>query len=284
MDGLYLYCIREKIEGAEVFSMKGIDGKGEIFTLAYREVEAVVSEVLLKEFQSGEIRRKAREDLSWIKEKAIVHEKIIEKAMRKNGKFSSLIPMRFGAIFRDTASLEDSLNRDYHKIREALDRIRYKQEWGVKVYLRDREKFEQVVMKGNKKIKEIEKEIASLPEGMAYFMEGELKEVIFREQDKELCNMEEALLKNLGRQAAAFLKCKILEREITGRGEPMVLNVAYLIPDEKEEDFKRDAGRLNREIQTKGFYLEYSGPWPAFNFSEAPALHEVGQASRLSFA
>lgn len=267
MDGLYLYCIREKTEGAELFSTKGIDGKGEVFTLAYRKVEAVVSEVLLKEFQSEDIRRKAREDLSWIKEKAVVHEKIIENAMRKNGKCSSLIPMRFGTIFRDTASLEYSLSRDYHKIRETLDRIRYKQEWCVKVYLRDREKFEQVIIKGNKKIKEMEKEIASLPEGMAYFMEGELKEVIFREQDKELSNMEDALLGKLGRQAAAFIKCKILEREITGRREPMVLNAAYLIPDEKEADFKGDAGRLNQEIQTNGFYLEYSGPWPAYNFT-----------------
>lgn len=268
MDGLYLYCIREKTEDAETFSMKGIDGKGEVFTLTYREIGAVVSRVLLEEFQSEEIQRKAQEDLSWIKEKAVAHERVIEEAMRKNGKFLSLIPMKFGTIFRDIASLEEYLNRDYFRIEGVLERMRYRHEWGVKVYLRDRGKFEQMVKEGSQKIKEMEKEIASLPEGMAYFMEGELREIIFREQDKELSNMEEALLEKLGRQAAAFIKCKILEREITGRREPMFLNAAYLIPDEKEEDFKGDAGRLNQEIQTNGFYLEYSGPWPAYNFTE----------------
>ena len=126
MDGLYLYCIREKTEGVETFSMKGIDGKGEVFTLTYREVGAVVSRVLLKEFQSEEIQRKAQEDLSWIKEKAVAHERVIEEAMRKNGKFLSLIPMKFGTIFRDIASLEEYLNRDYFMSEGGLERLRYR--------------------------------------------------------------------------------------------------------------------------------------------------------------
>jgi hypothetical protein len=267
MKGLYLYCIRENTKGAETFSTMGIDGKGEIYTIIYNKVEAVVSRVLLEEFLSEEIQRKAREDLKWIKEKAIAHEKIIEEAMRKNGKFSSLIPMKFGTIFRNRTNLEETLRREYHWIKDAFDRIRYKKEWCVKVYLMDRGKFEAVVRMGNKKIEEMEKELASLPEGMAFFMEEELKEVITGECDRELNTIAEVLLERLGMHASAFTRCRILEKEITGRCEFMLLNAAYLIPDEKEEDFKKDAGRLNQEILTKGFYLEYSGPWPAFNFT-----------------
>src|SRR3989304_8555245 len=100
MDGLYLYCIREK-SGTPCFSIKGIDEKGEVFALIHRELEAVVSEVSLEEFGSGEIQKKAQEELKWIKEKAVAHEKVIEEAMRKNDKILSVIPMRFGTIFKD---------------------------------------------------------------------------------------------------------------------------------------------------------------------------------------
>jgi hypothetical protein len=266
VEGLYLYCIREKTEDASAFSTKGVDGKGEVSTLAYNELEAVVSKVFLEEFASEEIQKKSREDLNWIKEKAVAHEGVIEETMRKNGKILSVVPMRFGAIFKEEASLKETLKKDYFRIKEILDSLRGKQEWSVKVYLKDWKKLEQAAKEKDHAIKEKEKEITSLPEGMAFLMEEELKETIFREADKELNNILEGLFESLGRQAMASIKSKILGKELTGRREPMVLNSAYLIPEEKIENFKEEAEGLNQEIQAKGLCLEYSGAWPAYNF------------------
>lgn len=267
VEGLYLYCIREKTEGVPAISIRGINGKGEVFTLPFRELETVISKVSLKEFTSEKIQKRAQEDLNWIKEKVVAHEKVIEEAMRKDDKILSVIPMRFGTIFKEKASLEDSLNKDYSKFKEVIDKIHGKHEWGIKVYLIDREQFEQTIKEKNEAIKEKEKEIASLSEGMAFFMEEELKEVISKEMYKELNNIVDGLFERLGKQAVASVKSKILEKELTGRREPMVLNSAYLIPEEKKENFKKEAESLNEEIQTKGFYLEYTGPWPAYNFT-----------------
>ena len=267
MQGLYLYCIREKTKGAPVISERGIDGKGEVFTLAYRELEAVVSKISLEEFTSEEIQKKAQEDMSWIKEKAIIHEKIIEEAMKVDDKVLSLIPMRFGIIFNDRERLEKTLSQDYSSIKEVLERIKDKQEWSVKVYLKDRKKIEQAIKEKNEVIKEKEKEIASLSEGMAFFMEQELKDVISEEMDKELDNIAEDLFESLSKQAVASVKSKILDKELTGRREPMILNLACLVPKKKIENFKTEAQCLNEQIQSKGFYLEYSGPWPVYNFT-----------------
>jgi len=267
MDGLYLYCLREKTDSSPSISLKGIDGRGEVFTIPYRELEAVASNISLEEFASEEIQRKAQEDLNWIKEKGVAHERVIEEAMRQNDKVLSLIPIRFGTVFKEEARLKETLNKDYSKIKEVLERIQGKQEWSVKVYLRDRQKFEQVIKEKNEAIKEKEKEIAALDEGMAFFMEEELKEVISKEADKELNNIVGILFENLGKQAVGSTKTRILEKELTGKHEPMVLNAAYLIPEEKVKSFKEEVEALNQEIQLKGFNLEYSGPWPAFNFS-----------------
>jgi len=267
MDGLYLYCLREKTKNSPAIFAKGINGKGEVFVFPYRRIEAVVSKVSLDEFGSEEIQRKAREDLNWIKEKGIAHERVIEEAMMNNGKVLSVIPMRFGTIFKEKAKLEETLNKDYPKLKEALERIRDKQEWSVKAYLMDKEKFEQAIKGKNETIGEKEKEIASLPEGMAFFMEEELKQVIAKEVDKELSNVVNSLFGRLSKQSVASIRSKILAKELTGRREPMVLNSAYLVSDERIESFKQEIEELKRQVYAKGFGLDYSGPWPAFNFT-----------------
>jgi hypothetical protein len=78
--------------------------------------------------------------------------------------------------------------------------------------------------------------------------------------------IEEGLFESLGKQAVDLKKCKVLEKEVTGKQEPMILNAAYLISRDKVEDFKKEAHRLNQEIQAIGLCLEYNGPWPAYNF------------------
>ena len=266
MEGLYLYCIREKTENTSAISTKGIDGKGEVYALPFQKLEAIVSKVPLEEFASEEIRRKAQEDLNWIKEKAVIHEEVVEEALKKSGKILNLIPMRFGTIFQDKVRLEETLKKDYSKIMEVLKRIRGKQEWSVKLYLGDREKFKQTIKKTNETIIEKEKEIASLSEGMAFFLEEQLKEVIAKEVEKEVNKTREGVFESLKKQAVTAVKNKILGKELIGRQEPMVLNASYLVLEEKMEDFKKEAEDLNHEMQGKGFFIEYSGPWPAYNF------------------
>jgi len=264
--GSYLYCIREKPQKNSLFSTKGIDGKREVSTLAYRQLEAVVSKVSLEEFASEEIQKKAQEDLNWIKEKAIAHEGVIEEAMREKDKLLSLIPMRFGTVFKEETKLKEMLEKDYSKIKKALDRIQGKQEWSVKVYLKNKKKFEQVVKEKNEAIRRKQKEITSLPEGMAFFVEEELRETICKEMDKELNKFVKAFFESFKKYAAASVKGKILSKDLTGRPGPMVLNAIYLIAEEKVGDFKKEAEELNRKILAERFYLEYSGPWPPYSF------------------
>ena len=267
MDGLYLYCIREKTKGAVAISAKGIDESKEVFILPFRQLEAVVSTVNLDEFASEQVQTKARDDVNWIKEKSIAHERVIEEAMIKDDKLLSLIPMRFGIILKSRTALGQSLDKDYPKIMEVLEKVRGKQEWSVKVYLMNKENFEEVIKEKNEKLKQKQREIASLPEGMAFFIEEELRSIVAKEADKELNNIINNLFDRLAKQSGGSVKNRILARELTGRREPMVLNSAYLVCEKKIECFKKEVEDLKKEIYSKGLCLEYSGPWPAFNFT-----------------
>ncbi len=269
MDGLYLYCVRKKTEDPSPFHAGDIEGERAIFTIVHRELEAVVSRVSLLKFASVEIRKKAREDLDWIREKAIIHEHVIEEAMRGIDGLVNVIPMRFGTIFNDEAGLKETLDRNYAKMRGLLHKIQGKQEWNVKIYLMDEERFELTVKENNAEIKLKEKEIASMSEGMAYFMEEELKETVRHEVHKESDAIVEKCFGKLGEEAAEAVKTKILDGEMTGKAERMVFNAAFLVDADKLDAFKNTIDGTAGELETKGLHLEYSGPWPPFNFTDS---------------
>ena len=266
MEGLYLYCIRDKIENDTADPIKGIDGKVNVYPLVCRGLEAVVSDVSLEEYNSEELARRAKDDINWIKEKATAHEYIIEEMLRKNEKMLRLIPMRFGIIFKKKAGLEETLSKDYLKFNKILDRISGKQEWSLKIYLKDRSIIERTIKENNAVIKEKRKEMDSLSEGMAYFMEEEMNNIISEECDNELDSIIKYIYKSLEKHSADSVNNKILQRALTGKREEMVFNAAYLIPDVNIEIFKKDTEAMNRKMQHKGIYLEYSGPWPCYNF------------------
>ena len=98
-------------------------------------------------------------------------------------------------------------------------------------------------------------------------MEEELKTLIAKETAKELSAFAHGIFETFKNIAVDSVKTKNLDRALTGKSEPMVLNAAYLIPEESASDFKTEAEKVNKKILEKGFYLEYSGPWPAYNFA-----------------
>jgi hypothetical protein len=267
MPGLYLYCIRKKTENTIDFCARGIDRKKGIFTIIHRELEAVVSRVESEEFASRETARNTIEDVNWIKEKAIIHEEVIEEAMKEGNRLTSVIPMRFGIIFKDKTHLIEALDKDYAGFKKILNKIRGKQEWSVKAYMFDRKKLEQAIKENSYQLKQKEEEMADMSEGMAYFMEEELKEAISGEINRTLDDLTGYVIEELKEVAEESVKTKILDSAITGKAEKMVINTAFLVQEDKIDKFKENLENIDDDLKKKGIYLEYSGPWPPFNFT-----------------
>ncbi len=115
-------------------------------------------------------------------------------------------------------------------------------------------------------MQEKERERAQLPEGVAYFMQKQIDEATSKEADRALQNYTESFFEALKKYAEASTRGKILEKELTGKSLPMVLNAIFLVSKEKLEDFVKEIDKLNQEYKPKGFNFEYSGPWPPYNF------------------
>jgi hypothetical protein len=267
LEGFYLYCVRKSSGASSVFLAKGIDEKREVFTRAYQGLDAVVSMVSLDEFDSETIKTKALNDLQWIKRKALIHELVIEEASGNGKEIVSLIPMKFGTIFKEEKTLQSTLNQHHEQFKVILEKLEGKQEWGIKAYLTGPQQFEQAVKENNAIIQEKAREIAIMPEGMAFFMEDELNNVISHEVSRELDRVAADLYEGLSRHAESLVQNHILGEELTGKRELMVFNAACLVSGKNIEEFKAAAQILNQELQKRGLGLEFSGPWPAYHFA-----------------
>ena len=265
MKGLYLYGICPSIKIKRLVTKdigEGIGG-GKAFSIPYKDIEAVVSEISLEEFGSKEIQKRAAEDLEWIKEKALIHEKVIETAMNNSG--GLIIPMKFGTIFKNRESLTGSLKKDYLKFKNLLRSLQGKEERSVKIYCKS-ELFENEIKKKSPMIQRKLEEIKSLPAGRQYFLEEEINEMAKKEARKSVNNYTSLFLEGLKGLAEDLKENKILGKELTQRNDPMVFNGAFLLKKEKVDKFREEIQKLQAEYEKIGFIFESSGPWPPYNF------------------
>ncbi|MDP2967226.1 MAG: GvpL/GvpF family gas vesicle protein [bacterium] len=263
--GFYLYCIRPQT-AKPIEVVKAISGEEKVYIISYDKIEAIVSKVDLNEFGSGEIQRKAHEDLNWIKEKAQIHEYVIEQAMRVGSNLISVIPMKFGTIFKTEESLKECLRNHYEQFRNSLEKLKGKQEWGVKVYFKE-DIFRKNIADKNETVLAKKKEIESLPKGMAFFAQKQTDEIVNQEKDKELDRITEEIYECLGQLAFSKNKDKLLEKDFIGKIEEMVLNAFYLIEEKKLAQFQKKVEEFKGKYNPKGIEVEMSGPWPSYHFA-----------------
>lgn len=262
MHGLYLYCIRQK--GRSGFSGKGID-RGKILVLPYQDLEAVISLVSLEKFGSVEVQRKAQEDLKWIMKKAQIHEQVVEQAMGKN-RLIPVIPMQFGVIFKNEEGIQKKLKKHYEQFKKSLKNLAGKQEWGVKVFLKDNI-FKKSISQKNKTILLKNKEIESMARGRAFFAQKEIDKIINQIKDKELDKIIKNIYESAGQVALNKNKSKLLEKDFTGRQEEMILNAFYLLEEEKLAQFQNKIKKIKEKYNSRGLDIEMTGPWPCYHFA-----------------
>ena len=267
MRGLYLYCLRDRTEMPQPIEVPGIDGENTVRLTPFREVDAVVSEVSVEEFASQEVQRKATEDIDWIKQKSLAHQRVIVQSSQVAGRAVSVVPMRFGTIYTSPDNLEQALADNYAALQGLLEKLRGKREWSVKVYLVDPDALDAAVCQANQSVMENKQEMERLPEGLAFFMEQEFEEAITRQRKAEIRRLCEEVSCSLAAAASDSRHMQLLREELTGRSEPMVFNAACLVADTMLAAFNEAITDQKKALRPKGLTLECTGPLPPFSFS-----------------
>jgi hypothetical protein len=222
----------------------------------------VIEKTALDEFQEETFKGKAEKDIKWLEEKVMHHNNVISKYAEK----STVIPMKFGTIFKTEDTLKDMLKDKYQDFLGIILNLDGKEEWGVKVYC-DANKLKEELPRSNQHIKDIDLAIKDKSEGAAYFLKRKREGLISEESEKKMNEDATAIHKELVKFADKNCLNKLQPKELTKKESEMVLNGAYLIFKDKIDGFRSKASDLQKTYADSGLELEISGPWPAYSFA-----------------
>ena len=259
MNGFYIYCIISE-DGPQKFNVRGIDNKSKVFVLEYKDLGAVVSTINLSDFGESELKKKL-DDLKWTKRTVLNHQRVINKVM--DGR--TVIPMRFGIVYKKKEQIETVLKKNYRKFRSILESLANKKEWGVKVFC-DQSRLISKIQANDSAIKKLREQLKTSPEGNKFFLQKKIDAIIESRTEEETNKYSKIFLERLSKDSDEYVLNDTSPKELTGRNEEMILNAAYLVADKDLVGFEKNLDGLRKRYSEDRFLLELSGPWPPYNF------------------
>jgi hypothetical protein len=243
--GLYLY-------GVVAADAPVPDGDDDVRLLAEGDLAAIVSRVPLGDYEDARLRANLG-DQAWLQSAAWRHEAVLEALSER----FTVVPMRLCTVFRDEAGVREMLVREHDLLADALERLRGRSEWAVKVIGPPRS-----AGRGAGPAEHREP-----PGSGSDYLRRRLSEMN-RRRDRtaellEACARIHDVLSGLAADATTLPPQR---REVSGYEGEMLQNGAYLVENERRQDFLAAFDELAEEHAVLGIAVAVTGPWPAYNF------------------
>ncbi len=260
--------------GERVFYLYGVIPKGQPYpsaegvtleAVAHADLVALVEPVCAREFSSEALDTRL-EDLAWVGLLARRHESVLEGVMRHG----AVAPARLCTLFSSALALRQSLAANEERFRAALQRMRGRQEWGIKAFCVE-SRIRAQADQGDDRVRSLNTALATAAPGYAF--------VLRKQRDARLAELAGARIYEVLDEAGAALERAVVDLrflplrhgdEPAGATaelpETMVLNLAALVDEAAYEAFDAVVAELAARFRDEGFRFELSGPWPPYNF------------------
>jgi hypothetical protein len=242
----YLFAAARGVEPSALAAIPGLRG-APLEVVEHRGLQAVVCDVDLDEFGEEKLAHNL-EDLGWLEEVARCHHDVVY-AVAAAG---TVAPMRLVTICADDQSVRARLEAVYDDLSHALTRVQGRSEWSVKVY-------------APRQATPDPAETARPASGAAYLQRKREQAVQRRSAGELSLQTAEEINQTLRGSVAAARSLPPQDPRLTGRSDTMILNGAYLVPDEDGEGFRNLVERL-AELHP-ALTIEIKGPWPPYSFA-----------------
>lgn len=258
--GWWVYGIRSAAVRLLGSTVPGVQPGTKVETITFQDIEAVVSAVDWHQFGERPLKEKLAQDLGWTKSCVQRHHDVIVKA----GGQETVVPMKFGTIFKTRRNLEAMLKQYYAKFKTLLAQLNDREERGVKVYV-DRAQFVEQLKKTDKELQQFEKRKAKTPEGMQWYLERKIDEGLQQKFESAMVTHLAQIVRALEKGAEKVVLNDLSSQELTGKA--MVLHTACLIKKETAGIFQDNVKNLFENFTASGFAAEITGPWPPYSFA-----------------
>jgi len=251
--GVWIYAVTGRVSPASLNQLSGV-GHEPVRAVAAGELTAVVQDVGLAEFGEQALRRNL-EDLDWLGATARAHHRVID-ALAQVG---PLVPIRLATVYSSDDGVAAMLAERDADFRAALARIRGRTEWGVKAY---------AIRRSEPQDASADAEPPASPEtgaGAAYLQRRRGQLAAQKDARRQMLADAEAIHADLSAHAVETRLHPPQAPQLTGTKALMVLNAAYLLDDERGEEFASVVAALAERYPS--IKLELTGPWPPYSFA-----------------
>jgi len=225
--------------------------------IADAPVEAVAADPIMaltsvlpsEEFEPAAWERHA-EDATWLGSVAAGHHRVLQAAIAAG----DVVPFRLPSLYGGLGSLRRALDDNAIHITQAMERIRGRVEWAVKVYRTDEPG-------------ELDLESEPVRTGSDYLIARSREMQARAEADTLVHERVRTCYERINDISVAAVRNAPQDPVLSGRSQPMVLNAAFLVERADQQAFRTQVERIAQRSQSQGLLVEASGPWPAYNFA-----------------
>ncbi|MFE5484419.1 GvpL/GvpF family gas vesicle protein [Streptomyces sp. NPDC056527] len=218
----------------------------------------VISAVPHRDFNEAALKNHF-EDLQWLESVARAHHDVVQAV----GEHATVLPLRMATVYQDDHRARQALGTQHHTFAERLTQLAAHTEFGVKIYLpAPASEPDTQAPAGSDRAA-----VPATTPGKAYLQrrraQHHAREAVYR-QAQDAAEAIEALA---ARHASQRVRHAPQRGSLAGAQEN-VLNDAYLIPDERTDQFRAAIARAAQDFPE--IRIEVTGPWAPYSFAMAP--------------
>lgn len=256
LEGRYVYGVA--LGGKTVrLGQIGIE-KGNVYTIPYKNLSAIVHNCPTEPYQS----KKEEIVKEWVK----THQQVLDKAKKQ---FDAIIPLGFNIIIQPKDDLtatdqmvKDWLRQDYNKLIAIIQKIKGKDEYGVQISY-DAKVISEYITEQSEELKRIRGVMNSKPPGMAYMYKQKLERTMKDKMEK----FADEWFKDFYGRIEEHVDAITVEKTKRMASKVMLLNLSCLVSKNKVKSLGKELEKIN---SMEGFFVHFSGPWPAYSFVHNP--------------
>jgi hypothetical protein len=240
----YVYGIARASDAARVVSagLSGID-ENPVGCVVEGALLAAASDVDETDYGEAVLNERVR-DLEWLAVRAAQHQAVNGRLLDLLG---TVLPLSFGAIYRDDERVRQMLREDAGARGAQLASLAGRAEWVVTIS-RDAEP-----PADDAEVRALDAEIEASPPGRAFLLDKQRGTTLARSMERRDSEAAAAALAGL----AAVAERTYQEPVAAGGTDTVALRASILVP----RDRVHQCGLADR-----GYRVRASGPWPAYRF------------------
>jgi len=252
-EGLYIYGIIDSPADIRLGDI-GIDGAG-TYTIPFRDISAIVHQCPAKPYQS--------EDTETVNTWVASHQNVLDIVSEQ---FGMVLPFGFDTIITSNGTestgevFQNWITEEYERLRNKLDRIHGKKEYGVQVFYHPSTMSDKVLTDSDV-IRSLKEEMESKGPGVAYMYRKKIEQAV----EQEMSVLVDAEFNDMFGQITGLsddTKAEKVKR--TGeKDKVMMMNLSCLVTDEHYPELGDVLEIMN---DRKEYSVRFTGPWPPYSF------------------